>query len=493
MKRLARLRVRAIMALLLIVVLVSIVVVPIKADESTEKPFKAYLPLFVNPKIEGLEPPEFGEEFLVSESMGGSVNGADIVFANNNEGLAAWQQEVRVCPPDKTYCEIVLQVFSQHFSTETGLAGKLLLGESKFPIDKEQIETSKQKQSVLYHGGEMQTSGTGLAAVLETSGWAGNPSVAWNAVSGNYLVAFWSNAENEEGWSRIYAWQIAGDRKLGTAKLRVGDDGENVYRQFYPAVAVSPEGNYLVVWEQDSYEEPNAFQIFGQWLDQNAQPIGENFQISTGIFEQHPKLTYVAQRDAFLVVYMYPYMDYEFHVEIRGQWISSGETGEPFVISEDTLDKSTPSLAVSSQGDILVVWSADGKIYRRLILPTGILLDTRVSAEENGQLLNHPKIASFDKDGFMLTWEEFPPNGCADKSRVWGKILKIVKPKFFFEISPDRTLIVAGKPFQLSQNEVNQRFPGIGTWDSNGLAVWEVDNGDSGLRGRFFEKTLVRN
>lgn len=485
MKRLTRLGVRVVMTLLLIV-LVSIVAVPVKADEPNPEELSRVIP----PKIWELRPPEFGKEFLISESDG-RINAADIVFANNNEGLAAWQQEVRVC---HQWCEFVLQVFSQHFSTETketNFAGKLLLGELKFSVSKEQAEAIKQEPLVLYHNPEVQTGGAGLAAALETNGWAGNPSVAWNPSSGNYLVTFWSNG-NEEGWPRIYAWQILSSGKLGAANMQIGDDGKNVYRQFYPSIAVAPSGKYLIVWEQDATDCPNCYQVFGQWLDQNAQPIGGNFQISTGTYEQHPQLVWVDQRDAFLVVYMYPYMDYYgFHVEIRGQWISAnGEIGGPFVISEDLLDKGVPTLAVNSQGDILIAWSAaNGKIYGRLVNPWG---NSQVLAETQGQILNGPKVASFGKDGFLLTWEQFPPYGYANQSRVWGKIYKVVKPMFFFDLAPERPLLpenpllVSGRPFQLSQTETNQRFPEVGTWGTSGLAVWEVDNGDGGLWGRFF-------
>ncbi|MBM4402450.1 MAG: hypothetical protein FJ044_04360, partial [Candidatus Cloacimonetes bacterium] len=286
--------------------------VPAKADEPLpQEGFSKVLP----PKIWELKPPEFGEEFLIAEPTGGSANGANIVFANENEGLAALQQEVRVC---HQWCEFILQVFCEHFffSTKTGTesSGKLLLGE--FSVRKERIETQEQKPLIVYRNLEVQAGGMGLAAALETNGWAGHPSVAWNPVSENYLVTFWSNTE---GLPRIYAWEVSTGGNLGVANMRIGDDGKDVYRQFYPSVAVTADGRYLVVWEQDRYEKPGAFQVFGQWLSPEGQLVGESFQISTGTYEQHPKLVWVAQRNAFLVVYMYPYMDYDgFHVEIRG-------------------------------------------------------------------------------------------------------------------------------------------------------------------------------
>jgi hypothetical protein len=120
---------------------------------------------------------------------------------------------------------------------------------------------------------------------------AAPPSVAWNSVLNQYLVAWHGNAgpplHNSE--REVYGQLLAADGgKIGSEGFRISDlgpDGNNEYNANRPRIAFDPFSNqYLVAWHGDEVGlAEDEVEIWGQYLAANGAEIGTNdFRISEG-------------------------------------------------------------------------------------------------------------------------------------------------------------------------------------------------------------------
>jgi hypothetical protein len=121
---------------------------------------------------------------------------------------------------------------------------------------------------------------------------ASPPSVAWNSVLNQYLVAWHGNegapplASNEK---EVYGQLLAPDgTAIGPDDFRISDlgpDGSSEYNAFRPRIAFDHLSNqYLVAWHGDEVGlAEDEFEIWGQYLAASGAEIGTNdFRISEG-------------------------------------------------------------------------------------------------------------------------------------------------------------------------------------------------------------------
>src|SRR5262245_45582007 len=74
--------------------------------------------------------------------------------------------------------------------------------------------------------------------------------------------------------------------------------------QFYPAVAIDPAGNFVVVW-QSYLQDGSSFGIFGQRFASSGAAIGGEFQVNTytGNYQTVPRVA-TGSAGNFVVVWM---------------------------------------------------------------------------------------------------------------------------------------------------------------------------------------------
>jgi hypothetical protein len=121
---------------------------------------------------------------------------------------------------------------------------------------------------------------------------AAPPSIAWNSVQNQYLVAWHGNdgvAPLAPTEREVYGQLLAADgTQIGRDDFRISDmgvDGDKKAGAFRPRIAYDPFGNqYLLAWHGDDLTPPlidNDFEIYGQYLAADGTEIGTNdFRIS---------------------------------------------------------------------------------------------------------------------------------------------------------------------------------------------------------------------
>jgi Ca2+-binding RTX toxin-like protein len=144
---------------------------------------------------------------------------------------------------------------------------------------------------------------------------ARNPSVVYNTVGNEYLVAWEGNdaAPQPSGPFQVFGQRIsAAGAEVGTNDFLIGSSGDEA---FSPELAYNSTNNeYLVVWEGDGGDgtagTANVFEVWGQRLNASGAEIGGDFEISdagpagNGSFvAQTPAAAYVEGLNQYLVVW----------------------------------------------------------------------------------------------------------------------------------------------------------------------------------------------
>ena len=205
------------------------------------------------------------------------------------------------------------------------------------------------------------------------------------------------------GWIRIQAMQEPGT--AGDFAISFVPNG----RQRNPAIACSPAGRCLAIWE-DSREGSRG--IYGQWMV-NGELEDENFPLSTAISNQYdPAVAYNSSNDEYLVVW-WDDRDYVMSgYNIYGRRIASN--GEESPESEDCPittapgDQQHPDVTYNStNGEYLVVWQdlrhGNWDIFGRRISDNCTQLDSSFPISRVPGLQRYPTVAYNSIDNQYLT------------------------------------------------------------------------------------------
>ncbi|TSA26304.1 T9SS C-terminal target domain-containing protein [bacterium] len=97
------------------------------------------------------------------------------------------------------------------------------------------------------------------------------------ALKDNLLAVAWYDYRNDNLGPDIYLQMLDTSGNLLGSNIKVNDDSPGWdSRQKWPAVAISDD-RILVVWDDERYDGGD---IFGQWYDLSASPLGSNFRIN---------------------------------------------------------------------------------------------------------------------------------------------------------------------------------------------------------------------
>ena len=317
--------------------------------------------------------------------------------------------------------------------------------------------------------------------------------------SGGHFVVVWSG-------------EVAGDDGAGIAGRVFRSSGVPLGNEFHvntatvdyqvnPAVAVAPNGRFVVVWES-YYGDGDQYGVKGQLFAPDGSAIGGEFQVNTYTTGYQYNADVAFNVDGtFVVVWQSDSQDDGYAYAIVGQRYDNNATplGTEFVVNSYTTGyQYAPSVAASANG-FRVAWDGQGDgddsgIFMRQFDLSGTPLapDFRVnSGVTNFQY--YTQIAG--PDNFVVTWEEF--DGVTGDHDIWA-----------------RRYDSTGAPMPEGQFLVNSYTTGrharpsvavdsagnfmISWWDADGLdgsdfGVWarQFDSSGTALGGQFRVNTYT--
>ncbi|MDJ0764743.1 MAG: hypothetical protein QNJ97_17315 [Myxococcota bacterium] len=299
-----------------------------------------------------------------------------------------------------------------------------------------------------------------------TLGVQGIPDVAI-ASDGRFLVV-WESDGQDGSESGIFG------QRFDVSGYPEGDEFQvNTYTadaQKRPAVAMTPDGAFVVVWESDGQDGSDTG-IFGQRFNNSGEPEGNEFQINTYATsnQQNPAVA-MASDGRFVVVWDSADQD-AIANDVFGRRFD--ENGDPleseFQVNAYTDDEQQhPAVAMASDGRFLVVWGSkgqDGSGYRVLgqrFDANGNLDDVEIQLnEQTASRQQRPTVAMASDGIFVVAWESF--------NVVSNKGYEVLAQRFNENASP------IGSEFRVNSfNHLDQDHPSA-AMAGNGLSiiVWQ--------------------
>lgn len=228
---------------------------------------------------------------------------------------------------------------------------------------------------------------------VSVSGEQRSPAIASDAAGRSMIV--WNSDHGGPG--RIYGRIFDPAGAPQTGEIEIANPGASF--QLNPKVAVSAQGEYLVVWNGNG-----GGGIFARRFDALGVPLGAAFSLSPS--GSHAA---VAARPGggFLVVWGEA-------TGVYGRFLDDTATPGPVRTFSGPGPVGEPSLAVAPGGDFLVAWSAGGQLFEADVVAR--LFEANGSPRGNAFLVNgpapylagyqHGSAAVFHPDGsFSILWQ----------------------------------------------------------------------------------------
>ena len=250
------------------------------------------------------------------------------------------------------------------------------------------------------------TPGLGDPVAVATDPFAneGQPTIAYNPVAAEYLVAW--RSWNSQG--DIYARRVLSDgTPSGNAIAVIVKSGE----QLDPQVAYGA-GMYLVVWRDNSDTS-----VRGQLIQASGTLSGTEFVIGSGPSNNDmPAVDFNPVTGEYLAAWTNNSSGD--HVRVQRIASSGALIGSPIVVS-DYSGNYHPAVTHDAAGNYLVVYvcpdSAAFGVCARRLSGTGALLGAAFSVFDGSQTSNMPAVAySPQGDDYLVAWRESRASGAED-------------------------------------------------------------------------------
>jgi hypothetical protein len=236
-----------------------------------------------------------------------------------------------------------------------------------------------------------------------------NPAAAWTA-EGQSIVVWPSELLDGNGFG-VFA------RRYDTAGTASGPEFQvNTYttgEQAYPAVAVAPDGRFVVVWE-DFTQDGSGLGVFGRLFDAAGVPLGGEFRanaFTTG--HQGAPAVVWSPLAGFVVVWHGQNQDGSGLGTFARRFDALGTpVGSEFVVNSFTSgQQGLPAVAADAGGGFVVVWVSGGAggngagVFGQWYNSAGTAAGAEFLVQSfAGGAANLPRVASSGR-GFVVAWQ----------------------------------------------------------------------------------------
>ncbi|MBU1627919.1 hypothetical protein KKB18_11165, partial [bacterium] len=264
----------------------------------------------------------------------------------------------------------------------------------------------------------------------------------------------------------VIAFSVSDEFQVNTT---IGGD------QWRPVVAMDDNGNFVIAWEGYSNT------IFARRFDNQAKPIGDDFQVGDG---NSPSIAMNGSGEFIIAWYNTLYMRTQRYEIYARQFNQDGSPkGPEFMVSADSpgVTQRFPSCGIDSNGSFVIVWKEDNesndKIYVKKYDSGGNLLKSFQVDTSDVEFVNYPKVAMNESGNFVITWAGYKE----DREYDWD----IYVQRYDSLAEP------VEREFRVNTDSKGwQNFPAVAMNDMGMLViVWQGDQ----IYAQLFDSTGVRS
>ncbi|MDH3913626.1 MAG: hypothetical protein OEU09_20300, partial [Rhodospirillales bacterium] len=265
------------------------------------------------------------------------------------------------------------------------------------------------------------TVGTEFQVNIETSSAQTFPAVAMDA-DGDFVVVWQSLGQDGDNWGVFARRYDAAGTAQGT-EFRINTETSSAQRS--PALAMDPDGDFVVVWASRGQDDPldnsyGGYGIYARRYDAAGSAQDPEFQVNsfTTSAQLWPDIAMGADGD-FVVVWQSLNQDGDGLGVFAQRFDAAGNAQAPeFRASPTTTGNQLwPSVAIDADGDFIVTWAgnAQGDYYgvsaqRYTAVGDAEGSEFRVNSFTTGEQ-SLPEVA-MDADGdFVVAWQSFGQDG----------------------------------------------------------------------------------
>ena len=243
------------------------------------------------------------------------------------------------------------------------------------------------------------------------------PSVAINALTGDFVIAWQSSGQDGDGYG-VYAQRYDADGTPDGPEFRV-----NAYTagsQSAAAVAMDDTGNFIIVWSSYAQYGDN-YGIFGQRYDADGTPNGTEFRINTYTTGSQSSADVAYDESGrFIVVWRSDGQDGDDDGIYAQRYDADGTPlGTEFRANTYTTnDQSAPALGVDPSGRFAIVWESYGQdgstegVYTQVFDEDGnpdgdeFRVNTRTTSYQSA-----PDVGMDAQGNFVVAWRSYRQDG----------------------------------------------------------------------------------
>ncbi len=219
---------------------------------------------------------------------------------------------------------------------------------------------------------------------------ASTPAIAMDAVCRS-AVAWRSSPDGDVIVAGVF--DAAGVQQTPLVPVAAGADSEE-----WPAIAASDSGRFFVVWRRELATEQS---IWGRYFEDDATPLGQEFQIGEGNGAVSPP-SVAMSADGFAVVL------WEHAGGIYGHLFDDGGASLGQIVLSDGPGNGQPSVAMMADGGFVAVWTRQGgdrPVLLRRFDPSGgpVWEEQRVDVV-NPADCSEPDVAVSPSDEITVVW-----------------------------------------------------------------------------------------
>jgi len=266
--------------------------------------------------------------------------------------------------------------------------------------------------------------------------------VALNSIGNEYLVTWQGNAIF--GKAEIFGQRLDGSGNALGDNFQISMTGpadDITFDAFFPAIAFNSTGNeYLVTWQQAVFS-PRSRDIYGQCLDSSGNTLGDSFRIGMQEGSSLPDVAYNPMGDEYLVTWSGETADGDF--EVFGQRLDGNgiPLGDNFHVSSQGPDGDTDIFARASEvtynqtsDEYVVTWQGGpifagrepkNEIYGQRLDASGNLLDGNfqisMAAENDADVRDGSSTThNAGSNEYLVTWLG---ESTSDENGIYGQRL----------------------------------------------------------------------
>ncbi|MEO0115742.1 MAG: hypothetical protein ABIK93_09770, partial [candidate division WOR-3 bacterium] len=225
---------------------------------------------------------------------------------------------------------------------------------------------------------------------------------------GNFVVV-WMDGRNGN-WD-IYGQRYNAQGVRQGSNFRINDD-QTTRIQWAPAVAVAPNGNFVVVWEDQRFDSLN--DIYCQRYNASGNPIGTNFQINDiSTSAQSSPAVGIDHNGNFIVTWA-DNRNGNYDIYARRYDANGNPIGASFRVNDDAgiQNQTGPVIAVGPNSDFWIAWSdgrnLDTDVYLQHYNSNGIPIGSNFKVNDDfaSSQQRVSMIAIDGKGNYYVIWED---------------------------------------------------------------------------------------